>query len=209
MKLPPLETPRLLIRPYTLADLEDVHRLLDQELSSAATGADRAESLDARRSWLEWTVLSYEELARLHQPPYGDRAVVLRGTGELVGQAGFVPCLNVFGQLPSLAPAGEEGEGLYSTEFGLFWAVRPAFRNQGIASEAAAALVGFAFETLRLSRVVATTTYGNAASRRVMEKLGMRIETNPRPDPPWLQVVGILENRPAANSLPKREGGNP
>jgi len=27
-----------------------------------------------------------------------------------------------------------------------------------------------------------------------MRKVGMRIEKNPFPDPPWLQVVGILEN---------------
>jgi [ribosomal protein S5]-alanine N-acetyltransferase len=46
-----------------------------------------------------------------------------------------------------------------------------------------------------LRRVVATTTYDNEASMGVMRKLGMRIERNPFPDPPWLQVVGILENR--------------
>jgi hypothetical protein len=27
----------------------------------------------------------------------------------------------------------------------------------------------------------------------VMRKLGMRIERNPFPDPPWLQVVGFIE----------------
>jgi ribosomal-protein-alanine N-acetyltransferase len=45
-----------------------------------------------------------------------------------------------------------------------------------------------------VKRVVATTTYENAASVRVMRKLGMRVERNPFPDPPWLQVVGLLEN---------------
>jgi hypothetical protein len=28
-----------------------------------------------------------------------------------------------------------------------------------------------------------------------MRKLGMRIEKNPYPEPPWLQVVGILDNQ--------------
>jgi hypothetical protein len=27
-----------------------------------------------------------------------------------------------------------------------------------------------------------------------MQKIGMTITHNPLPDPPWLQVVGILEN---------------
>ena len=27
-----------------------------------------------------------------------------------------------------------------------------------------------------------------------MRKLGMRLERNPSPEPPWLQVVGVLEN---------------
>jgi RimJ/RimL family protein N-acetyltransferase len=45
-----------------------------------------------------------------------------------------------------------------------------------------------------LLRIVATTHDDNDASIRVMRKLGMLIERNPYPDPPWLQVVGVLEN---------------
>jgi hypothetical protein len=29
---------------------------------------------------------------------------------------------------------------------------------------------------------------------RVMQKLGMRIEHNPLPEPPWFQVGGVLDN---------------
>jgi hypothetical protein len=57
-----------------------------------------------------------------------------------------------------------------------------------------------AFQKLRLKRIVATTTYANAASMGVMRKLGMRIESNLYPDPPWLQIVGILENKLEVNS---------
>jgi hypothetical protein len=28
----------------------------------------------------------------------------------------------------------------------------------------------------------------------VMRKLGMHLERNPYPEPPWLQVVGVIEN---------------
>jgi hypothetical protein len=42
---------------------------------------------------------------------------------------------------------------------------------------------------------LATTEYDNAASLGVMRKLGMKIDRNPRSQPPWLQAVGILENK--------------
>jgi RimJ/RimL family protein N-acetyltransferase len=89
--MPVLETRRLRIRELTPADLEAVHQLLDIDLA----GGD-AHSLEQRRRWLDWTVLSYAQLAELHQPPYGDRALEARLDGELVGVCGFVPCLGPF-----------------------------------------------------------------------------------------------------------------
>ena len=46
-----------------------------------------------------------------------------------------------------------------------------------------------------LQRIVATTTYDNTASIGVMRRLGMTIERNPLPEPIFMQVVGVLENR--------------
>ena len=57
-------------------------------------------------------------------------------------------------------------------------------------------MIDYAFRELRLRRIVATTTRENVPSIRVMRNVGMSIEENPYPDPPWLQVVGVLENRP-------------
>ncbi len=192
-EMPSLETTRLLIRPFVMEDLRDVHRLLDIELR-----VDKMETLVERAQWLQWAVLNYEQLAKLRQPPYGDRAVVFKATGQLIGACGFVPCLNVFEQLPAFASGDKAGDltlSLYSTEFGLFYAISPAYQRKGYATEAAQALVDYAFQHLRLKRIVATTGYDNTASMGVMRKLGMRVEKNPRPEPPWLQVVGVLENK--------------
>ncbi len=194
LRVPTLETTRLVIRPLTMDDLEAIYQILDVELADADTGSEGTKALDERRRWLEWTVLSYEELARLYQPPYGERAVALRETGEIIGACGYVPCLNAFGQLPSFRAGQSLRPGFASTEFGLYWAIAPAHQRQGYATEAARAMLDRAFAELRLARVVATTSYDNTASIGVMRKLGMRIETNPYPDPPWLQVVGVLEN---------------
>jgi RimJ/RimL family protein N-acetyltransferase len=193
-EMPVLETPRLMVRPFVMEDLADAHRLFDAELSGMDLTDDAGASLEERARWLQWSVLNYEHLARLHQPPYGDRAIVLREPVALIGSVGFVPCLMPFEQLPYFARGDEPASlGRSSPELGLFWAVSPAHQRQGYATEAARAMVDYAFQQLRLRRVVATTEYDNLASIGVMRRLGMRIERNPLPEPPWLQVVGVLE----------------
>jgi len=190
-----LESTRLIIRPFSMDDLHAIHQILDIELQDADFGSEGAKTLDERAQWLQWTIMGYEQFARLYQPPYGERAVVLKGTGQLIGACGYVPCLNQFEQLPAFsAKAGASPVEFTTTEFGLFYAIAPAYQRQGYASEAAQAMMDYAFRELRLKRIIATTSYENTASIGVMRKLGMRIETNPFPDPPWLQVVGILEN---------------
>ena len=195
LEMPVLETARLRIRPFTMEDLPDVHRLLDVELRDADLRIDKMETLGERTEWLQWTVLNYTQLAKLRQPPYGDRAIILKSSEQLIGSCGFVPCLNAFEQLPGFATAElTQNPGSYSTEFGLFYAISPAHQREGYASEVAQAMVDYAFGHLLLRRVVATTTYENIPSIGVMDKLGMRVEKNPLREPPWLQVVGVLEN---------------
>ena len=191
MWLPPLETERLLIRPFLLQDLADAYRILDME-----TGQE-PRTLAERETWLRWTIAGYSEFARLYQFPYGDRAVVLRESGDLVGVVGFVPCTDSFAQIPGLDTPTAADRSIprkTNAEVGLFWAITPLFQRQGIASEAAGSLVEFAFSHFQLRRLIATTSYENSASIGVMRRLGMRIEKNPFEEPPWLQVVGILEN---------------
>jgi RimJ/RimL family protein N-acetyltransferase len=194
MRVPPLETERLVIRPFVIDDLDAIHRILDIELADAETGTEGAKTREERASWLQWTILAYEELARLHQPPYGDRAIALRGTRELVGACGYVPCLAPFGQVPALRLSTDATPGRISTEFGLYWAVSPAHQRRGYATEAARAVIAYAFAELGLARIVATTSYDNAPSIGVMRKVGMHIARNPYPDPPWFQVVGVLHH---------------
>jgi RimJ/RimL family protein N-acetyltransferase len=197
LDMPILETARLLIRPFVMEDLPDVHRLLDIELHDADLHADKMESMAERAAWLQWSVLNYVQLAKLYQPPYGDRAAVLKSSGQFVGACGFVPCLAPFELLPGFGPGDNSGRlSRYSPEFGLFYAISPTHRRQGYATEAAQALVDYALRHLHLKRVVATTDYDNLGSLGVMRKLGMRIEKNPRREPPWLQVVGVVENNP-------------
>ncbi len=198
LPVPPLETERLLIRPFTMEDLDAIYQILDIDLLTADMGSEQAKTRAERERWLQWTIWSYEELAKLYQPPYGDRAVVHKHTRQVIGACGFVPSFGPFGQLPSMPSADQEADAHFNApEFGLYYALSPTYQRQGYATEATKALIDYAFTQLSLKRIVATTTYGNVASMGVMRKVGMRIEKNPYPDPSWFQVVGILENGPA------------
>lgn len=187
-----LETSRLIIRAFQPADLNAIHRILDLTFGDGSK-IDDEEALAERRSWLEWSRLSAEWFPKMFQPPYGDRAVVLKSSNEVIGAVGLVPCFDVFEQIPSLQREGSP-RAYRVTEMGLFWAIDPDYQRQGFATEAAQALIVFAFRQLRAKRLIATTEYDNTASIGVMRKLGMTIAKNPFPDPPWLQVVGILAN---------------
>jgi ribosomal-protein-alanine N-acetyltransferase len=193
--MPLLETERLIIRPFVMDDLDDAYRLFDIELNADDLRVDKIESKSERAEWLQWSVLNYTQLAKLHQPPYGDRAIVLKSTGILIGSCGYVPCLNVFEQMPNFSYHDASGtSGHNTTEFGLFYAISPSYQQHGYATEAAGALVDYAFDQLNLKRIIATTDDGNLGSIGVMRKLGMQVEKNPLSEPPWLQVVGVLEN---------------
>jgi len=196
MHMPPLETERLIIRPFRMDDLDAIHHILDEQLGYTVTDATGSEAYTERKQWLQWSVLNYDALAKLYQPPYGDRAVVLKERDIVIGACGFAQALMPFEQLPTFQSSADGAAPARTTsEMGLCWAISSTYQRQGYAAEAARALIDYAFTHLNLKRIVATTEYQNAASQGVMRKLGMRIDRNPYPDPPWLQVVGVLENR--------------
>jgi ribosomal-protein-alanine N-acetyltransferase len=187
-----IETERLEIRPFVMDDLTLIHHILDQTFGSRDKIDDQI-ALQERRSWLEWSILNQKWFPQQHQPPYGDRAIVLKSTRVLIGSIGYVPLLDVYEQIPELSTGQPSGD-YTTTEFGLFWVIDPLHQRLGYATEAARAMISYAFKELRLKRIIATTEYTNTASQGVMQKVGMQITRNPLPDPFWLQIVGILES---------------
>ena len=86
---------------------------------------------------------------------FGLLAVVDRASGRVVGEAGL--------QVLDGGPDVELGYTLSHAAWG-----------RGLATEAARAVLRWAFAGLRLERVVAVADPANAASLRVLDKLGMR-----------------------------------
>lgn len=185
LRLPPLTTERLIVRDFRADDLDAVHAILDREID-----LEPHRSREARRRWLEWSMLGYEQFAALDQPPYGDRAVTLRDTGALIGAVGLVPMLH---PLSEMLEGRSSDEARWLPEVGLYYALSPSHHGRGYATEAASALVRFAFERLNLSRIVANTTFDNLASQAVMRKLGMTLHHNRVGEPHWFEVLGVLE----------------
>ncbi|TMG63736.1 MAG: GNAT family N-acetyltransferase [Chloroflexi bacterium] len=179
-----LETDRLVIRPFVFDDAGEYRRLLDETFGHESYGAE-----DTTRLLLEYHVIADKAHDALHQTPYEDRAIVRRSDGTLIGAVGFAACLAPFGQLRSF-----DGAPHRTSEVGLFWALFPEHWGNGYATEAARAMVSYAFDELDLARIVATTEHDNLRSIAVMKRLGMTIERNPLAEPHWLQTVGVLVN---------------
>ena len=85
-------------------------------------------------------------------------AVVVRASDELVGAVHL-------GEASSAHRRGEMGYVLAAAQWG-----------KGYATEAAAAMLHFGFDRLRLHKITATCDPDNVASAHVLEKIGMRCE---------------------------------
>jgi hypothetical protein len=170
------------VRPLTSDDFP-AYRALEPDIPD-----------DRQRATLDWRVANYRELGVLLQPPYGERAVVLREGGALVGLCGLVPSFGPFALLESWPRDPDEHRARrFLPAVGMYWMLHPAHRGNGYATEAAAALVDYGFDQMNLQRIVATTEHANTPSQAVMRRLGMRLDRNPEPEPHWFQVVGILD----------------
>lgn len=146
----PLETGRLLIRPMTLDDAEDLHDVYSDPTTYRYIGAEPSASIEDTRERIA--------VRMRHQDEHGFAiwAVCEETSGRVVGDCGL-----------QLLEGGPEVE--------LGYRLARSARGRGIATEAARACVVAGFDDLELDRIVAVTAPDNLASRRVMKKLGMTL----------------------------------
>lgn len=148
-----LETPRLSLRPLTLADLDAL----------APMYADP----DIRRHFPEGTQTreqTRDEIAWIMDGQYGQYgyglwATILKDTGAFIGRCGLIPWQQ---------PGRLEVEVAYLLD-------KP-YWGKGLATEAARGIVDYAFTTLKLPKVVCYMWPANKASERVAQKAGLSFE---------------------------------
>lgn len=152
----PIETERLLLRPFNRGDVDavfsyrsrpDVAKFLFDEPMSHD---ECAEAVRARAGQVGFSgegdkiLLAIER--RTDSRLIGEVSLIWRSVADQQAEVGYI-----------LHPDGQ---------------------RQGYATEAATALLGFAFEVAGMHRVYARCDARNLASARVMERLGMRQEAH-------------------------------
>lgn len=143
-----LETPRLFLRELKQSDFDSLCLILrDEETMYAYEGAFTAAEA---HQWLD------RQLSRYQQWGFGLWAVVLKDSGEMIGQCGLT--LQLW--------KGEE-----VLEIGYLFQRR--HWHKGYATEAARACKQYAFETLNAEEVCSIIRDTNTASQRVAIRSGM------------------------------------
>ena len=152
----PLETPRLLLRPFSRGDVDAVHAYRSREdvtrfmFDAPMTREACAEAVQARVGMTRWA-------------GEGDKiflAVERREDAVMVGEVVLIL------------------RSLLSRQAEVGYTFHPDYFGQGYATEASRRLLELAFDVAGIHRVYARCHPLNTASWRVMERLGMRREAH-------------------------------
>jgi RimJ/RimL family protein N-acetyltransferase len=152
----PLESERLLLRPFTRDDFEALFAMQSRsDVTRYLYWGPRDE--DEVRAALEKKIAG----SKLRRD--GDSlsfAVVLKGSSDVIGE----------GSLFLVSAEHHQGE--------IGFVFHPDHHGHGYATETAQLLLQLAFEGYRLHRVIGRLEQRNVASMRVLERLGMRQEAH-------------------------------
>ena len=150
--MPTLHTDRLVLRPYSLADVADLVRLAGAREVAATT-------LRIPHPYREQDAVDFitSSQADAEVGACVRFAVTLRDNGQLCGGVGL--------RIEAAHQHAELG----------YWLGLP-YWGHGYATEAARAVVAYGFDTLGLHRIYASCFLHNKVSARVLEKIGMNYE---------------------------------
>ena len=151
-----IETERLSLRLFTPGDAAFILELLNDAAFLQHIGDKGVRTHDDALAYIETgPPATYTRLG------FALYAVDLREGGETIGMCGLV-----------------KRDALEDPDVGFAFLER--FRSRGYAYEAAAAVLRYARSALGLTRILAITSPGNAASIELLQKLGFRFERRQR-----------------------------
>ena len=163
------ETARLRIRWFDANDAEFIFELLNDPAWIEYIGDKGVHTRDDARRYID-----KGPLAMYERHGFGLYAVESKETGEPIGMCGLI-----------------RRDGLEDVDLG--FAFLPQFRRAGYAFESASAVMAYGKAMLGLRRLVAIVSQGNHASRRLLGKLGFRLERMValRPDDELLELHAV------------------
>lgn len=156
----PIPTKRLMLRPYTLQDLDDLHAVRSRP--------------DVAR-YLYWDALTVEQTRAALERKVGQ--TVLAAENDALCLAVTLPgaegtATGVIGEVVLWWRSVEYRQG----EIGFVF--HPDHGGRGYATEAAAAMLDLGFESAGMHRIYGRTDARNVSSANLMRRLGMRQEAH-------------------------------
>ena len=151
----PVRTERLEIRPATAADGPATWHYRRQESVALWITSAQPDS--------EHYLADFTEPARLA------KTLVIEFDGHVIGDL-MLAIEDAWAQ-------AEVADRARAVQAELGWSLDPAYAGRGYATEAVAELIRICFEELHLRRVLAQCFAGNLPSWRLMERVGMRRES--------------------------------
>lgn len=148
--LPTLETKRLLLRPLKMTDGPSIYRYAKDERVGPSAGWKPHRNIEETMKFIQYSIKKRD----YGQP--GIYAIVLKKTETVVGTI--------------------EVHSFHEHKGEIGFVLSPDYWNQGIITEAAKAVIIYAFEVLKLDRLQYGYFLFNNASKRVCEKLGFQFE---------------------------------
>jgi ribosomal-protein-alanine N-acetyltransferase len=146
-----IETLRLRLRHFTPDDADDLYHIYSYpELFKYMSN-------EKKLSWEQTVGVINSLTENWQQHQVGVWAVVYKKDRKLIGHCGFKFLEN-------------------TQEIQIGYLLLPSYWGMGLGTEAASAALKYGFEVAKLERVVAVAKPENIASRRVMEKVGMKYE---------------------------------
>ena len=173
------ETPRLLLRPIQIGDLQAKYEIGQRPdvyqfdgFVRLPDGGKRPRTLEETREKLE------QRIAEFALQGWGMWAVVLKENDAFVGWSGL--------QFYLL------DHGTHSTpEIELFYGQARSYWGRGIIHEAGQQLIAYGFKTLKLTRITSVVHRENTRSLNVARRNGMRLVDHPTEAD---MILGILDN---------------
>jgi RimJ/RimL family protein N-acetyltransferase len=155
MIIPTLQSSRLILRPFALADFDAYAAIrADENVGRWTIGGKPLTRAEAWPKFLQhpghWALMGY-----------GFWAVEEKATGAMIGEAGFIDMQRDYD--PKVNGVPEIG-----------WIIAPAAQGKGYATEAAKAAIAWGAPHFGPIRVIAAVNVENIASIRVAQKCGFK-----------------------------------
>ena len=148
-----IDTERLVIRPYCLEDLDGLYLAVSEENFYQYIPEEIPTRNDVANI-IKWSMEQNNKNTKDKIYKF-NLAIFHKEDQRIIGYCGLGP------------------DDLQMGEIEIYYGISSLYRKQGIAFEAARAVLQYGFEVIGLPKIVALADYRNEPSLKILEKLGM------------------------------------